>query len=487
MQMNLTLTEGHAVFPPASRDQGLIAQFEGRLTERLEPDSQPVRFVATSSGAAGFHCEYSILDGIEGLLEPVLPSIFGFRRRAIERTGRFNVVLLIPTGIGAEQGGHAGDAGPVARLLSGVADTIILHPNVVNASDINEMPENALYVEGSVVTRLLMGTVGLQPVRANRVLVVLGAHADAYFVNAAINTVNGARATYGLSCPEIVCLEEPVRMRSRTTPSGRASGIVDNLEGLLAALLGRAGQFDAVALSSIVDVPADAHTAYFDSAGSMVNPWGGVEAMLTHALSLILDKPTAHSPMLESRSIADLDPGIVDARMAAEAVSTTFLQCTLKGLQRSPFIVTDAEAMRHHGIMTVEDISCLVIPDGCLGLPTLAALEQGITVVTVSENRNLMKNDLAQLPWKPGQLYQVHNYWEAAGVLTALRQGIDPATVRRPFDNARVSTAFGSTSASPNPHRDCREDSAHQEHVPAALPVTERPEAYTSEFDRTTA
>jgi len=100
--------------------------------------------------------------------------------------------------------------------------------------------------------------------------------------------------------------------------------------------------------------------------------------------------------------------------MAAEAVSLTFLQCTLKGLQRSPRIVTGSLEMSRPGVFTVADISCLVIPDGCLGLPTLAALEQGITVVAVQENRNLMKNDLSALPWATGQFYQVANYWEAA-------------------------------------------------------------------------
>ncbi len=39
------------------------------------------------------------------------------------------------------------------------------------------------------------------------------------------------------------------------------------------------------------------------------------------------------------------------------------------------------------------DISCLVIPEGCVGLSTLAALEQGIAVVAVKENRNGMRND----------------------------------------------------------------------------------------------
>jgi hypothetical protein len=57
-----------------------------------------------------------------------------------------------------------------------------------------------------------------------------------------------------------------------------------------------------------------------------------------------------------------------------------FLPCTLKGLHRSPRIITDAHAMNRPGVFTAADVSCLVIPDGCLGLPTLAALEQGIPV-----------------------------------------------------------------------------------------------------------
>ena len=170
----------------------------------------------------------------------------------------------------------------------------------------------------------------------------------------------------------------------------------------------------------------------------MVNPWGGVEAMLTHALSSIYNVPVAHSPMFESREVANMDPGIVDPRMAAEAVSTTFLQCTLKGLQRSPRVVLDQAVMSRPEALTVEDISCLVVPAGCLGLPTLAALEQGISVIAVRENRNLMKNDLSQLPWKPGQFHQVNNYWEAAGVIAAIRTGVDPMSVRRPLNDTLV-------------------------------------------------
>jgi hypothetical protein len=142
--------------------------------------------------------------------------------------------------------------------------------------------------------------------------------------------------------------------------------------------------------------------------------------------------------MLESVKVADFDLGVVDPRLAAEAVSLTFVQCMLKGLQRSPRIVTDPDAMREAGMLTAADVSCLVIPDKCVGLPTLAALEQGIPVIAVRENTNLMENDLSFLPWADGQLHIVENYWEAVGVMTALKAGIKPNSLRRPIHATHV-------------------------------------------------
>ena len=423
---------------------GLLTHLRQACARQVPDSLVPVRFVVTSTTASGYQCEFGAISGLIESGQPPISSVFEFRPRLSADTREFNVVLLVPTGIGAEIGGHAGDAGPVARMLAEVSDTLVLHPNVVNASDLNEMPQNALYVEGSVVTRLLMGTVGLQPVRSNRVLVVIDAHSDELFVNAAVNTVSGARAAYGLNCPEVVCLDPPVNLRARYSQSGRAVGRVEELEGLCRVLDDRRGQYDAIALSSVIDVPREFHQRYFDASGEMVNPWGGVEAMLTHALSSMYSVPTAHSPMFESREVANMDVGIVDPRMAAEAVSVSFLQCTLKGLQRSPRIVTDTQAMNRPGVFTVADISCLVIPDGCLGLPTLAALEQGITVIAVAENRNLMKNDLSTLPWTPGQFHRVRNYWEAVGVIAAMRAGVDPASVRRPLAETLVSKSTAS-------------------------------------------
>ena len=417
--------------PPG--DVSALKWLADHTKRKLPVGEELVRLVVTESNQDFYNCEATTYRaGSDAhLISPGMA--LEFRRRRSENTGRFNVAMLIPTGIGAAIGGHAGDATPVAQLMASVCDNLVIHPNVVNASDINEMPANALYIEGSVLCRLIMGTVGIQPVRANQVLVLIHPHPDRVFTNLAMNAVNAARSSYGLNCPRVIEMDRPLVMSPDYTGSERAAGTVEGFENLCYLLDKYRGEYDAIAIASVISTPLHYYSDYFWSDGDMVNPWGGVESMLTHTISSMYDLPSAHAPMLESQAVLDIETGVVDPRMAAEVISVSFLQCVLKGLQRSPNIIRDPEAMRDPGVLTARDISCLVIPDGCLGLPTFAALEQGIQVIAVRENVNLMKNDLEALPWASGQLHIVDNYWEAAGVLSAIRTGIEPSAVRRPL------------------------------------------------------
>ena len=412
------------------------------LDRRYSRSGIPVRMAFSKKDSANW-LEVGVLLGAE---TGRVSELCSFRPRVLHDTSTFNAVMIVPTGVGAELGGHAGDACPVARLLGEACDTLILHPNVVNASDLNELPTNAMYVEGSVLTRLMMGTVGLAQVRSNRLLVVLGSHRDEVILDSAINSVNATVGSAGLEITEIVVIDPPVRLIAEYTPTGRAAGAVENLESICDVLDGRMGSFDAVAISSVIEVPRSFHLDYFTSRGEMVNPWGGVEAMFTHAITSLYDLPTAHSPMFESQDIASLEVGIVDPRMAAEAVSLTFLNCILKGLHQSPQLITSKEAMAYPGVLSAEQVSVLVQPDGCLGLPTLAALEQGIKVIAVKENRTIMANDLGYLPWRSGQFWQVDNYWEAAGLMLAFKAGVDPRSTRRPLAGVQAARLAPSQS-----------------------------------------
>ena len=411
----------------------LVKDVEMKVTRQLMPGEVPVRFAVTKSREGLWCCDVGVHVGGD-----TPDSIFRFEKRAQEDTAAFNVVMLVPTGIGAEIGGHAGDATPAAALLASVCDSLVTHPNVLNASDMIQIPENALYVEGSVITRMMMGSARLQRARSNRVLVLVQNHEDRLFTDATINAVNAARAYYGLNVTEVVTIDPRFRMVAEYSSSGVAAGRVEGLNCVWEAIEARLGSFDAVAITSVIDAPEEFHLNYYGSAGKMINPWGGVEAILTHAVSLKYGVPAAHSPMMESRKIAELDLGVVDPRMAAEVVSVTFLQSVLRGLQHSPRILSQERNVRD--TIGVEGISCLVIPDGCLGLPTLAALQQGIPVIAVRENSNIMRNDLGDLTWGDNQFITVENYWEAAGVIASMKMGLDPYSVRRPIEGVNVTS-----------------------------------------------
>ncbi len=450
----MQLLEKDITIPAAPGNRGLIQHVEKALSFRLDEGEIPIRLVIASLDDDKYSCEIGCLTGCDVPEAHEHGSIFELRRRNGAAAGQFSAVFIVPTGIGAEVGGHAGDATPAAQLLASCCDQLITHPNVANASDMNELPANAHYVEGSVLCRLLMGTIGLEPVRANRVVVVFDSQTDQMIENLVLNTIDSARSTYGLNCAGIYRLEPPLELTASSSASGRAVGSGRYLENLFDLLKKTADDYDAVAISSLIDVPVGIHQKYFSSGGNMINPWGGIEAMLTHAVSRCFNVPSAHAPMMESREILNEDPGWVDPRMAAEAISSSFFQCVLKGLRRSPRIVVDPNQMATSGILTVRDVSCLVIPEGCIGLPTLAALEQGIPVIAVREGSGLIAGELRRLPWREDQLFTAENYWEAAGILSALRAGIAPGSVRRPFTRLDVKTwqksnSLGSTVRHP--------------------------------------
>jgi len=400
----------------------------------------PLRVAVTGRTRAGQQCEIEAVEPRVFGSDDSEANIFEFRRRRLARSDKFNAVMLIPTGVDCAIGGHAGDATPAARLLASVCDQLVLHPNVVNASDVNEQTENCLYVEGSLICRLLMGTIGLRKVRQNRVLLVTEERRDApNVVDNTINCAEGARATLGMDISEVVVLGQELFMQTGVSDSGRVTGRIERLGHLLELLREKRGEYDAVALATRITPHIDTvelHRAYFGQGGP--NPWGGVEAILTHLVSTVLDVPSAHAPTMSSEALRTESWGVVEPRKAAEVISTTYLFCVLKGLHRAPQVLLNPSGVYDPSVLTAEDISALVIPDGCVGLPTLAAVEQGIPVVAVRNNTNLMRNDLRALPFRPGQLRYAQNYYEAAGILAAMKAGVAPASIARPMQPLRI-------------------------------------------------
>ena len=321
-------------------------------------------------------------------------------------------VLIIPTGIGAEIGGHAGDGNPVAKLIASCCDKLITHPNVVNASDINEMTENTLYVEGSILDRFLEGEIELEEVRSNRILVVT----NSPIKHDTINAVSAGRTTIGIDA-EILVLETPLQMISRMD-DGIAKGEVNGWRELIDQV--KNYQFDALAIHTPIEVEREIAMNYYQNGG--VNPWGGVEAIASKLIANEIDKPVAHAP-LENVSPDDKEfyaifDRVMDPRLAAEAISNCYLHSVLKGLSRAPRIGRG---------LSVNQVDFLLTPINCFGRPHKACLKRNVPIIAVEENKTYLNDPM------PEEFIIVENYLESIGVIQSIRSGIDPRSVRRPL------------------------------------------------------
>ena len=322
-------------------------------------------------------------------------------------------VMIIPTGLGFSIGGDAGDGNPACKLLAECCDTLITHPNVVNASDINEMQRNVLYVEGSCLDRFLEGHRDLWPVNilSNRILLLANKPVQTDTVDAA----NAARHTIGCSIT-VLPLETPLIMEGWVDCS-RAHGKVSGLNELIKQIEPYLDAYDTIAIHSKIDVDVELIKRYFNAEVG-VNPWGKVEAMVSSAVSKATNLMCAHAPMENN---PDLILEHVPARMAAEAISTTYLQCVLKGLHRAPHLVP----VGYRNAIHVSEVDCMISPVGCWGEAHKACREHRIPIIGVNNNRPRVKQPLPN-PFD----YIVANYVEAAGLLMAMRAGVTAGDLR---------------------------------------------------------
>lgn len=401
--------------------QKLKELYEGKYVTRF----------AIINNSNNLECEFAEIKNIDTILPR---NIFEFNPRKTTNNLNFNAMMIIPTGIGSEIGGDSGDGNVAARLIGNIVDNLFTHPNVVNAADINEMTPNTYYLEGSVLNDFILGNIGLQPVLSNRILMLYDKN-EPEVEALAVNAASSARVTLGCEI-DVIRLEDIPEYKSFYNNNGIAVGSVEYFERLINIMKKYTKDYDSFVLHTKIDGEADITIAYFENKID-VNPWGGIESIITHSLSNLLKVNVAHSPMLfDNNDIFQFQGNkVVDPVKSPEVMSKTELFCTIKGMHKAPKIV---DYTIEPGIFTNRDIHVLITPDRCIGLPLLAALEQDIKVIAINDNRNMMKNDLDKLPWKFGQFYRANNYFEAAGILTAIKNGISVNSFQRPINKTTI-------------------------------------------------
>ena len=362
-------------------------------------------------------------------------------------------LLVIPTGIGCAVGGYAGDALPAARLLAAASGCLITHPNVMNGASLYWSDRRIHYVEGWALDRFAAAELALAPVAGRRVGLLLDAGIEPELRARQLQAAEACRATLGLSIGPVVTTEVPLGVGLSLGPSGSSWGSLERPDALL-----RAGEklvaAGATAIAAVARFPEDpeseALVAY--RAGSGVDALAGAEAVISHLLVRHLGIPCAHAPALAP---LPLDPDL-DPRAAAEELGHTFLPCVLVGLSRAPDLLplgpgdvtaggwpgrpqrwpagrfgSGQELTRAGGLLEASSLGAVVAPAGALGgEAVLACAARGVPLIAVAGNACLLQVSGEALGL---EVISANSYAEAAGLVLALREGLDPAMLRRPL------------------------------------------------------
>lgn len=335
------------------------------------------------------------------------------------------ILLLIPTGIGCQQGGYAGDGLPVARLLAAASGCLITHPNVMNAASLYWSDRRIHYVEGWALDRFAACELALAPRPCQRIGVLLDAGIEPELMLRHRQVIDACRASLGLTIAAVLETEQPLEVSLQWGRSGSSWGTLARPDVLLRAgeRLVQAGATAIAVVARFPDDPGSEALAAYRH-GSGVDALAGAEAVISHLLVRHLSIPCAHAPAL-----APLAPDAgLDPRAAAEELGYTFLPCVLVGLSRAPDLRPEPSGAGEllHG----HDLGAVVAPAGALGgAAVLACVARGVPLISVN-NPCLLQVSAASLGLPT---LEAHSYAEAAGLVQALREGIDPACLRRPL------------------------------------------------------
>jgi hypothetical protein len=351
----------------------------------------------------------------------------------------FLVAMVVPTGVGAAQGGFGGDATPWLNLLASCCDGLITHPNVANAAQFQKLPQNAWYVEGFLLDQWAMGrcTLDPPPPTGRRLGVVMDAGIPGDMQTLHHNVLGALRAVYGVSIVTVEITREPLAISLIQQGSGASSGALDNPDVLLeAARTCQAQGADAVVILGLMEPKTvatpngqEAPTLEADYLnGQGVDPIGGVEAILSHLVVAHVGIPAAHVPVFSWETAHPVLDKLLAPKVAAEFITPSFAACVFLGLQQAPTPCWETQT----GV-AFDALSAVVTPVDALGGPmVLRALELGIPVLPVASNQTVLNTTLETLLGdqevarrrQAGQIRPVANYLEAAGMLQLMRLGM---------------------------------------------------------------
>jgi len=286
------------------------------------------------------------------------------------------IAISIPTGIGADIGGYAGDFGYLAREFSRDFH-LIVNPNALNGGIFSAINKDMEYLEGYLFDEFFKGNIGILPLeeyKQNKIGVIFDCEIPQNILNVHINTINALKMVQGIDVCEIEYTKEAVGVEIKIE-NGISFGNLKNPKTLL----------DCARNLISKGVEAIAVVCYFGqdcedenySNGSGIDPIGGVEAIISHLITKTFKIPCAHAPAF---CAVDISNELENPKVSSETVSSTYLPCVLQGLSVAPKIVE----FDFKNAINYKKVDYLIVPYDAMGSPAvLSSYQNGVNVVAV--------------------------------------------------------------------------------------------------------
>ena len=122
------------------------------------------------------------------------------------------IAISIPTGIGANIGGYAGDFGYIAREFSKHFH-IIINPNAVNGGILSAINYDMSYLEGYLFDDFLKGNISItpkKPYETNKIGIIFDCAIPEKILNIHLNTISALKMVQGIETIAIEYTSSPV-------------------------------------------------------------------------------------------------------------------------------------------------------------------------------------------------------------------------------------------------------------------------------------
>lgn len=286
--------------------------------------------------------------------------------------------LIIPTGVGASFGGYAGDANPIAKLLAAQSDYLITHPNVVNGAVLSDPPSNLIYLEGFLLDQFLLGNIGINPEKGNKIGVIFDKAISDERLEYEINVLNALKTFYGCDISCWTVTEKPLNVIPSINSFGFSEGKIENLDSLLQSS-NKLKEKGVTAIGICCAIPdLELNSKYLS--GSGIDPIGGIESLISRVVSAHTGLVSAHAPVLTNTEKTDYEN--IAPVSAAEYIAQTFLPSVISGLRFAPKTVNQNPTVNN------QQLSSIVVPYNAFGSPGVLYMNERFNnIILIKENR----------------------------------------------------------------------------------------------------